>query len=141
MSIRSGRKYKTISDERHMIGKEGNFANQHYINKLSTTVGPKQCSNLTREKKVNISDPLYSWTLKLRSQWSSRLRQEGVWESPWRGETTRMALLLGSISKGVHSSPQAGETRDDSSQGTPSLMDKYHKQVQTNMATIKKHDG
>ena len=56
-------------------------------NKLSTTVGPNQCSILTREKKVNIYVPPYSWTLKLKQKklWASRLRQEGVvWESPWR---------------------------------------------------------
>ena len=48
-----------------------------------------------------------------------------------------MALLLGSISNSARSSPQAGGTRDDSSRGTPSLMDRHRKTIQTNMITIK----
>ena len=47
------------------------------------------------------------------------------------------AGFLGSISNSAHSSPQAGGIRDDSSHGTPSLMDRHRKTIQTNMITIK----
>ena len=57
-------------------------------------------------------------------------------------ETTRMALLLGSISKGKQSSPQTGGTRDepDPSRGTPSLMDTYNKKSSIKHDPHQKHD-
>ena len=68
-------------------------------------------------------------------------RGSGIVAISLEEETTRMDLLLGSLSNSARFSPQAGGTRDDASRGTPSMMDRHRKNVQTNMTAIKKHDG